>query len=79
MEKKVLNYTVVIEKEGDVYNAYCKTLGLADFGNSIGQATKRIKAMIQFHIDSLTRLGHVVPVEKDNSLIVTSVQVVSTL
>lgn len=77
MEKKVLSYKIVIEKEGDMYNAYCQTLGLAEYGESINQVTKRMKEMIQFHIDSLTKLGEEVPVEKDDNL-VTSVQVSSS-
>jgi len=67
MEKKLLNYAVTIEKDGDMYSAYCKTLGLADFGKTINEATKRISAMIKFHIESLTELGYPEPVENENA------------
>ncbi len=45
MNKKVLNYRVVVEKENVskrkyVYNAYCPTLGIADYGNTIDLAIK---------------------------------------
>lgn len=40
MQTKVLNYRVIIEPEtypdgSKVYNAYCPTLGIADYGNSV--------------------------------------------
>ena len=73
MERKLLDYTVFIEREGNLYNAYCKTLGLADFGKTISEATKRISAMIKFHIESLTDLGYPVPVEKHEATQVTTI------
>jgi len=57
MEKRILNYRIIIEPEKigrkTVNNAYCPTLGLADFGNSIDEAIQRIQSLIKFHIESL--------------------------
>lgn len=57
MEKKVLNYRVIIEPEKMgrkvFYNAYCPTLGLADYGESIEEAFSRIQKLVKFHIESL--------------------------
>jgi hypothetical protein len=48
MQTKLLNYRVIVEPEtypnGDkVYNAYCPTLGITDYGdtNSIGIKSRR--------------------------------------
>ena len=57
MEKQVLNYRIIIEPEKmgrkTVYNAYCDTLGLADYGDSIDEVIKNIKSLIKFHIECL--------------------------
>lgn len=72
MEKIILNYRIVIEKEKidgkktqTVYNAYCPTLQLADFGKTIDEVGQRITRLIKFHVESLSSLGHKVPVEKE--------------
>ena len=81
MEKNILNYRIIIEKEkaegkkGYVYSAYCPTLGLSDFGNTIDEAIKRITSLIKFHIESLSGLGHKVPAEKESTTVITSVKV----
>lgn len=83
MEKKLLNYRVVVEKENVgknkyIYNAYCPALGIADYGNTIDLAIKRITDLIQFHIESLIQEGHEIPVEKDVTTLITSVEVTSS-
>ena len=55
MQKKVLNYQVIIEKEGKKFNAYCPSLGLADFGKTMNEAVKRIKSLMTFHMETLTK------------------------
>jgi predicted RNA binding protein YcfA (HicA-like mRNA interferase family) len=61
MQKQVLNYRIIIEPEKQgtrtVYNAYCDTLGLADYGDSIEEALKNIKSLIKFHIERLLEDG----------------------
>lgn len=82
MEKNILNYRIIIEKEKNedkknkyVYSAYCPTLGLSDFGNTIDEAIKRITSLIEFHIESLSKLGHNVPAEKEITTVITSVSI----
>lgn len=57
MQKQVLNYRIIIEPEKMgkkiVYNAYCDTLGLADYGDSVDEAIKNIKSLMKFHIECL--------------------------
>ena len=76
---KILNYRVHIEAEivgkKRVYNAHCPTLGLSDFGNTIDQDLKRVTELIEFHIESLVKLGKRVPVETDNTTVITSVAI----
>ena len=81
-KKSFLNYRIIIEKEKVegkinkyVYNAYCPSLGLNDFGKTIDQAIQRITELIQFHIESLIDLGHDVPIEKEPTTVITSVEI----
>ena len=57
MEKHVLNYRVIIEPEKMgkkiVYNAYCPTLGVVDYGDSIEEVLESIKDGIKLAIDCL--------------------------
>jgi len=81
MEKKVLNYRIIIEKERSdkkgkyVFNAHCPTLGVADYGNTIDQAIERITSLIQFHIESLIEEKYPVPIEEDVTTVITSVSI----
>lgn len=79
MEKKVLNYRVIIEPEKmgkkTVYNAYCPTLGLADYGDSIDEAIEHIQSLIKFHIESLLEEGQGVPEGNVDQEIITSTKV----
>lgn len=82
MEKIILNYRIIIEKEKTkgkkvdiMYNAYCPTLQLSDFGKTIDEVVKRITKLIKFHVESLSELGYKVPVEKEATTFITSVEV----
>jgi len=75
METRILNYKIVIEKEKDDFVAYCQVLGLSDYGKTIDQALKRMKDLIKFHVESLTDSGYAVPVEKESSTLITSVEI----
>lgn len=79
MQTKVLNYRIIIEPEKQgkktVYNAYCPTLGVADYGNSIDDSIKNIKSLIKFHIESLLEEGLGVPQENTTKEIITSTTV----
>lgn len=79
MQKRVLNYRIIIEPEKMgkklVYNAYCPTLGLADYGDSIDEAFKNIQSLIKFHIESLLKDGLEVPNENTLEEVITSTKV----
>ncbi len=56
MEKKVLNYRIIIEPEkyedgSTVYVAYCHTLGVTDYGDTVEGVLKSIKDGIELAID----------------------------
>jgi len=79
MQNQVLNYRIIIEPEKmgrkTVYNAYCDTLGLADYGDSIDEAVKNIKSLIKFHIECLLEDKIEVPVENTEEELITSTKV----
>ena len=79
MLTRVLNYRIIIEPEKMgkkvVYNAYCDTLGLADYGDSIDEAVKNIKSLIKFHIECLLEDGLEVPTENTEEELVASTKV----
>lgn len=56
MEKKVLNFRVIIEKEKypdgtPVYTAFCPTLGVADYGETVEEVLRSIKDGIKLTVD----------------------------
>lgn len=79
MQKQVLNYRIIIEPEKQgkkvVYNAYCPTLGVADYGNSIDQVLRSIKDGIELAIECLQDEGREVPVDNIEKQVVTNTQV----
>ncbi|MEK7550975.1 MAG: type II toxin-antitoxin system HicB family antitoxin [Patescibacteria group bacterium] len=80
MQTKVLNYRVIIEPEtypnGDmVYNAYCPTLGVADYGDTIEKALESLKDGVELAVESLAKEKAEIPSDNITSQIVTSTQV----
>ena len=79
MQTKVLSYRIIIEPEKQgkktVYNAYCPTLGVADYDDSIDEAIKNIKALIKFHVESLLEERLEVPQENTTQEIIASTTV----
>lgn len=80
MVKKVLNYRVIIEPEkypdGDmVYNAYCPTLGVADYGDSVEEVLESIKDGILLTIECLAKEKSEIPVDNLEEQIVTSAKI----
>ena len=60
MEKNVLNYRIIIEKEkyedgSTVYVAYCPSLGISDYGDTVEDALESIKNGIQLAVESLVK------------------------
>lgn len=79
MEKKVLNYRVIIEPEKagkkTVYNAYCPTLHVADYGDSIEEVLKSIKEGIELAIECLVEEGKEVSADDVGKQVITGVEV----
>ena len=80
MQKKILNYRVIIEPEkypnGDkVYNAYCPTLGITDYGDSIEKVMLSIKDGIELAIEILVKEKKDIPTDNLDEQIVTSTKV----
>lgn len=79
MQTQILDYRIIIEPEKQgkkiVYNAYCPTLGVADWGNSVDDVLKSIKDGIELAIECLVEEGKEVPVDNLKKGIVTSAQV----
>ena len=68
LNKTVLNYRVIIEKEYDdkgkvVYSATCPTLGVFDYGNSIDKVLAGIKDGIEGVVEFLTEQRREIPVD----------------
>ena len=80
METNVLNYRVIIEPEeypdgSKVYNAFCPTLGVADYGDSVDKVLKSIKDGILLAVECLVKDKEEVPIDNLEEQIVTSAKV----
>lgn len=82
MQKKVLNYRVIIEPEKmgnkTVYNAYCPSLDVADYGDTIEEVLTSIKDGITLAIECLVEEKKDIPVDNIDKQMITSVQVSTT-
>lgn len=78
MQRKVLNYRIIIEPEKMgkklVYNAYCPTLGVADYGDSIDEVLKSIKDGVELALECLTEEGKEIPVDNIQAQTVTTTE-----
>lgn len=80
MEKRVLNYRIIIEKEkykdgSVVYVAYCPTLGISDYGDAIEAVLESIKDGIALAVESLVKEKKEVPVDHVDEQIITSTKI----
>lgn len=80
MEKRVLNYRIIIERERyadgtRVYVAYCPTLGISDYGDSVEAVLKSIKDGIELAVKSLSKEKNEVPSDDIGEQIITSTQI----
>ena len=70
MQTQVLNYRIIIEPEKQgkktVYSAYCPTLSVTDYSDSVEEVLKSIKGGIELAIEYLIEEGKEVPVAKKN-------------
>lgn len=76
MQKKVLNYRVIIEPEKvgkeTVYNAFCPTLGVADYGDSIDEVLASINDGIELALEYLKAEGKEIPVDSPKAMVATT-------
>lgn len=77
MQTQILNYRIIIEPEKQgrktVYNAYCPTLGVADYGDSVTEALKSIKEGMELMVECMVEDGREVPVDQvEGHLLVTA-------
>ncbi len=76
MQTQVLNYRIIIEPEKQgrktVYNAYCPTLKVADYGNSIDEVIESIKDGIELAVESLVKENKAIPIDTTKELIATA-------
>ncbi len=79
MEKAVLSYRVIIEPEKigrkTVYNAYCPSLGVADYGDSMEEVLKSMKDGIKLAIECLLEEKRDVPKDNIEEQVITSVRI----
>lgn len=78
METQVASYRIIIEPEiqdgKKVYNAYCPTLDVADYGDSIDEVTKSIRDGIELAIEALVKEGKEVPIDNIKEQVITSTE-----
>jgi predicted RNase H-like HicB family nuclease len=80
MEKYVLNYRIIIEKEADakgriVFVAQCPTLGISDYGDTVEEVLESIQDGIELAVETLSKEGQEIPVDKIDEQIITSTKV----
>ena len=80
MQQKVLNYRIIIEPEkyddgSIVYVAYCPTLGISDYGDSIEKVLSSIKDGIELAVESLAKERQEIPIDDIQEQIITSTMV----
>lgn len=80
MEKKVLNYRIIIEPEkhedgSTVYVAYCPTLGISDYADTVEEVLTSIRDGIELAVESLIKEGKEVPTDNVEKQIITSAKI----
>lgn len=79
MEKRVLNYRVIIEPEKigrkTVFNAYCPTLNVVDYGDTIEEVLKSIKDGIELAIECLKDEKKEIPRDNIENQFITAVSI----
>ena len=81
MKQHLLNYTILIEpdtrtgSDASCFSIFCPALGLADSGDTVEEAIKNMKAMIQFHLACLKKEHERIPEEQTERSMVTMIQV----
>ena len=81
MEKNVLNYRIIIEKEryddgSIVYTASCPTLGVYDYGETIEEVLTSITDGITLAVETLAKEKKEIPLDRIDEQIITSTKIV---
>ena len=80
-KKKILNYLIIIEPDERTgtdepcFSVYCPILGLAGSGDTIEEAMANMTELIKFHLESLSKEGEPIPIEKPEKGIIGTLQV----
>ncbi len=61
MQTTLLQYQVLIKREGKTYISYVPTLGISDFGKTIEETQKNTENAIICHIEGLIKTNTDVP------------------
>lgn len=79
MEKVILNYRVIVEQEKQgkkvVYNAYCPSLNVADYGDTIEEVLESIKDGIQLAVECLAEEKKNIPNDNLATQLITAIQI----
>lgn len=80
MDKKILDYRIIIspEKYEDgttVYVAYCPSLGISDYGDTIEEVLSSIKDGIELAVESLAKEGKEIPTDSVSEQMITTARV----
>lgn len=82
MEQQVLNFRVIIEPEKMgkkvVYNAYCPTLGVADYGDSVEAVLQSMKDGIALAVECLKEEENEVKGDNVNEQLITTITIPSS-
>lgn len=75
MKTNVLQYNVIIRKEGYKFVSYVPTLGISDFGKTIDQAKKHTYLAIKTHIEGLLKTHSGIPAPDSEDFYISQAQV----
>lgn len=79
MQTQILNYRIIVEPEKRgkkiVYNAFCPTLNVVDYGSSIDKVLVSIKDGIELVLGYLAEQKKEIPVDNIENQVVTSTSV----
>lgn len=78
----MLNFRVILEPEKmnkkTVYNAYCPTLGIADFGDTIEEALEHMKEGIELSLECMEKEKQEIVSDNIEEQFITSLQISHT-
>ena len=61
MKSTILQYNVIIRKEGKDYIAHVPTLGISDYGKTVELASRHVEGAIRTHLEGLQKSGEDIP------------------